>query len=323
MTWSTDSMRRRVRVISDNDYCGDPDGLVQLAHHFLSPSVDLRHVIGSRVADYDPSTGPTAAAESVMAAQRIAELSGRGDVPILAGSNDALIAPTEPQSSAAADAIVAEAMREDTDVPLFVCCGGGLTNLASAWLLEPRIADRCTVVWIGGREHPGLAEPPPNALSPEYNTSIDAVAAQVVFNDSDLAIWQVPRDAYAQVLASRAELLVRMQTQGALGAHLYDELGRMVDLMEEFGLPMGEAYVLGDSPLVLLTALWSAFTDARPTSSQWVDRPRPTMLETGDYGDPVAGSDGRVPPLRIFTLIDTRLLLEDLYAKLALHAAEA
>ena len=76
--------------------------------------------------------------------------------------------------------------------------------------MEPRIAERCTVVWIGGREHSGLAEPAPGDLSVEYNTSIDLTAAQVVFNDSDLAIWQVPRDAYKQVLASRAELVVRM-----------------------------------------------------------------------------------------------------------------
>jgi hypothetical protein len=88
--------------------------------------------------------------------------------------------------------------------------------------------------------------------------------------------------------------------------------------MEEFGLPMGEAYVLGDNPLVLLTALLSAFTDARPTSSRWVVRARPRMLETGEYGDPLGGA----PPLRIFTDLDSRLLLEDLYAKLALHARE-
>jgi purine nucleosidase len=43
------------------------------------------------------------------------------------------------------------------------------------------------------------------------------------------------------------------------------------------------------------------------------------MLDTGEYGDAVEG----VPPLRIFTHLDVRLLLEDLYAKLALHAAEA
>ena len=31
----------RYRVISDNDYSGDPDGLFQLVHHLLSPSLEF------------------------------------------------------------------------------------------------------------------------------------------------------------------------------------------------------------------------------------------------------------------------------------------
>lgn len=77
--------------------------------------------------------------------------------------------------------------------PLFACFGGGLTELASAWLLHPRISDRLIVVWIGGSEYPGLAVPPPGAGGPEFNAGIDAAAAQVVFNDSDLegVSWSV------------------------------------------------------------------------------------------------------------------------------------
>ena len=304
MRWEADSIRPRVRVISDNDYCGDPDGLVQLAHHYLSPSVDLRCVIGSQLSEAYQGPNPSRLEDSVAAARRIAELTRRDDVPIIAAT------------SVASDAIVEEAMRDDTDVPLYITCGGGLTSLASAWTKEPRIASRVTVVWIGGREHPGLAEPAPGDLGIEYNTSIDLEAAQIVFNDSDLAIWQVPRDAYKQVLASRAEMLVRMRSQGALGAHLYDEVGRGVEMIEGFGVSMGEAYVLGDSPLVLLTALLGGY-DPRPTSSRWVERPRPRLLDSGAYGEPADGA----PLLRIFTQLDTRVLLEDLYAKLALHAA--
>ena len=42
-------MSPRLRVITDNDYSGDPDGLVQLAHLLLSPSVDVRAVLGSHL----------------------------------------------------------------------------------------------------------------------------------------------------------------------------------------------------------------------------------------------------------------------------------
>jgi hypothetical protein len=35
-------MTPRLRVIIDNDFAGDPDGLLQLAHHLLSPGGDPR-----------------------------------------------------------------------------------------------------------------------------------------------------------------------------------------------------------------------------------------------------------------------------------------
>jgi hypothetical protein len=302
-----------MRVISDNDYCGDPDGLVQLAHHLLCPTVDIRCVIGSPAASYGPP--PFSADASVGAALQVAELAGRRDISVMAASNEQLASRGEPRASAAADAIVAEAMRDDTDVPLFVVCGGGLTSVASAWLAEPRIAERLTLVWIGGREHEDLAPTPPGELFVEYNTSIDLLAAQVVFNDSELAVWQVPRDAYKQVVASRSELYLRMRRHGALGQHLYDSLGAGVEAMVTFGLPPAEAYVLGDSPLVLLTALWPLF-NAGPSSCRWVERARPRITDTGAY-DPNA--DG--PTLRVFTKLDSHLVLEDLYAKLELHAA--
>ena len=76
----------------------------------------------------------------------------------------------------------------------------------------------------------------------------------------------------------------------------------------------GETVVLGDSPLVLLTALLSPI-DPTPASSRWVDRPRPKITDDGAYRyDPGA------PPMRIFTAIDSRLVLEDLFAKLDLFA---
>ncbi|MBV9950308.1 MAG: nucleoside hydrolase [Acidimicrobiia bacterium] len=306
-------MPPRARVISDNDYCGDPDGLVQLAHHLLCPSVDIRAVVGSPPAPRDPAADGTPAVASVAAARVVADLAGRADVPILAGADEGLIDPMQPRSSEGAAAIVSEAMRDDTDVPLFVACGGGLTSIASAWLTEPAIAARLTLVWIGGREHPDLAVPADEELGLEYNASIDPVAAEVVFNRSDLRLWQIPRDVYRQVLASRSELLVRMAPHGELGRHLFDALARTTDLLNGWGVHMGETYILGDSPLVLLTALLSNFHPA-PSSSRWVDRPRPRLSADGSY-EPT--DDG--PPMRIFTQLDTRLVLEDLDAKLALR----
>ena len=317
MSWAVDRMRSRLRVITDNDYGGDPDGLVQLAHLLLSPSVKVPLVVSSHVRDVDKllfDSSGDAAMSGAVAARRVAELCGRADVAVVAGSERGLVRRSEPIESAAVQAIIAEAMRDD-DRPLFVTCGGGLTEIASAWLLEPRIAERLTLVWIGGHEYPDCADPPPGGSDLEYNTEIDLVAAQVVFDDSDLALWQVPRDVYRMAMASRAELLCRLSPAGPLGQHLFDRLSRLVDLVSSYGMDFGEVYVLGDNPLVLLTALWTAF-EPDPATSKSVIRPCPRLLASGLYEERL---DGR--PIRVFTSIDRRLMLDDLFAKLDLHSA--
>ena len=310
-------MAARMRVISDNDYSGDPDGLVQLAHHALSTSVELVAVIGSHLAVGDPFDPSGRSAQNAAAAARtVLDLAGRPDVRVVAGSEVALLDATTPHRSAGAQAIVDAAMA-DSDRPLYVACGAGLTELASAYLLEPRIAQRLTAVWIGGPEHPGLAVAPPRAGGPElseYNERIDVTAAQVVF-DSPIPLWQVPRDAYRQTLMSFAELDLLVRPAGQLGAHLDDALERVRTMTAEFGMDIGETYILGDSPLVLLTALQSAF-EPDPSSSRYVTVPAPRIADDGSYAP---RPDGR--PIRVYTHLDLRLMFGDLVARLARHAA--
>jgi purine nucleosidase len=317
--WSIDSVQPRIRVISDNDYSGDPDGLIQLAHHLLSPSVDVRAIIGTHLREGDgwaQSSDGDEVAAAVAAAKTIVELCGlNGKVPVLAGAPGAMVDVATPQESEGIRFIIEEAMREDTTDPLFVVCGASLTEIASAYLIEPRIADRLTVVWIGGHEHEGLAVPPPGAPDLEYNLHEDLVSGLVFFNHSELKLWQVPRDQYRHVLASQAELKVRMANKGALGAHLFAALGKVAAWLKTSGYKAGEVYCLGDSPLVLLTALQSAF-EADPASSRYVTMPCPNLLDSGLYK---ANPDGR--EIRVYTLLDNRLLLEDFYAKLELLAA--
>jgi purine nucleosidase len=305
------TLRRRTRIISDNDFAGDPDGLLQLAHLLLSPTADVRAVIGGQLGSIDLSWTETSADASADAARDLARRCGRPDVRVVSGTNLGLASTREPRPSDAVDAIVTEAMRDDTDLPLYVACGGSLTNIASAWLVEPRIAERLTLVWIGGDEYDGHAEAPPDALPVEFNASIDALATQVVFNDSDLRMWQVPQNAYRQVLVSHREFDLRVRRSGPLGAYLFDAFDEHLARPESFGLNAGETVKFGDSPLVLLTVLQSPFFP-EPSSSAWVDLPRPSVTEVGSYGPPVAGRS-----VRVFTRLDTRLLLEDFFAKLA------
>ena len=148
----------------------------------------------------------------------------------------------------------------------------------------------------------------------EYNLLIDVLAGSIVFGDSAIPIWQVPRDAYRQTLATFAELRLRMAEQGQLGARLFAALdGVRTDAFRQ-GFNLGETYILGDSPLVLLTALQSAF-EPDSSSSRHVVRDTPGIARTGSTPPfPVRGRCASTPH------IDCRLMVEDLFAKLQLHA---
>ena len=307
-------VKPRMRVIIDNDFGGDPDGLFELVHHLLSPSVEIRAIIGSHLR---PGDGFDRSKETAThAKQKIEEVLGimnmSGKYPVYQGSNDPLENDSIPQQSAAAKAIIKEAMRDDTKLPLYVVCGAGLTDLASAYLLEPKIASRLVLIWIGGPEYTDLAPPPPGYTSLEYNLGIDIKAGQVIFNKSAIPVWQVPRSSYRQVMMPYSSLLLKVKTQGKIGEYLTAALERVMKMGVKYNFNLGEIYIVGDSPLVLLTALQSSF-EADPSSSKYVLRPSPLIDSQGLYEVNHVGRN-----IRVYTQLDVYLLLDDFYSKLVL-----
>lgn len=308
------------RMIIDNDFSGDPDGLYQLAHHVLSPSVDLPLIVGSHLpADLPWDRSPHQAQDAADKAQALLAAMGRtGRYEVVAGAQVAITARSALPQSAATRRIIAEAMRTDRTEPLVYAAGAGLTDLALAWLAEPRIGTRIRLVWIGGEEHAGLGNPPPGPRETEFNFSIDPVAAQIVFNESDIEIWQVPRNVYRQLLVSQAELRAMAQS-GASGRYLKQQLDRVAEQLAHLPgplkLPRSETYVMGDSPLVTLTALQSPI-QPDPSSSAYVTMPTPRIDAGGRYQP---AGNGR--PMRVYTAIDTRLTFADLAAKLSEEGA--
>lgn len=302
----------QTRVLIDNDWAGDPDDLYQLVHHLLSPSHEIRGIISSRLRDDDPfdDSGKSATNGLSIAKDVFARMGLESTELLFLGSDKGLTDVNTPQDSEAAQAIIAEAMRDDVDTELFYLAGGGLTDLASALLLEPRIAERMKLIWIGGNEHDGLATPPLNAMPIEYNLLIDVPAGQVVFATSDLEIWQIPRNIYRQCLVTDVELRRRVRPFGQLGEYLYDEIAEVLNRVIGQGRVVAESYALGDSPLVLLTALRSTF-ETDTSSSFFVEKPTPHLTSEGAYRS-VRGER----PMRVYTQVDVRLMFEDFYLKL-------
>jgi inosine-uridine nucleoside N-ribohydrolase len=298
----------RSRVIVSNDLAGDPDGLFATAQAVLSTAASLQGIVGTLTAGQFPTTG---AAARKKAEELLNAMGAVGDVPTYAGASAPLTSRTRPQESKGARAIVKEAMRTNTTLPLYVCGGGALTDIASALLLEPAVASKCTLVWIGGGDYP--------AGGHEYNFDQDPLAAQVVFNDTSVPIWQVNQHAYVQCLVTLTELQLKVRPWGNTGQYLYGQLLNQLVTLSKNHFQVGEAYVLGDSPLVLLTALqntYDATGSAGTGTSQFTTMYAPRLNEDGTY---VAQSSGR--QIRVYTSIDTRVMFEDLFAKLQAYAA--
>jgi inosine-uridine nucleoside N-ribohydrolase len=304
----------RIRVIMDNDFGGDPDGLFALAHLLLSPSLDVRAIIGCHLRAGDGFDRSTEQAEN--AAKKASELRAliqtASNVPIIAGSNVAMLNDSTPVKNRAVSFIINEASRTDTQLPLYVVCGAGLTEIASALLTDPSIANKLTVIWIGGLEYPDLALPPPHYSKIEYNTNIDIAAVKAVFNRSTVPIWQVPRNAYRQAIFPYSQLLLQVKPKGKVGNYLCTQIENVMKAAHNWKLDLGEVYILGDSPLVLLTALQSSF-EADPSSSEYVIKMAPMINNEGGYD---LNSKGR--NIRVYTRLDIKLMFDDFLAKLEL-----
>jgi inosine-uridine nucleoside N-ribohydrolase len=305
-------IKPRMRVIVDNDFSGDPDGLFQMAHLLLSPSVDIRGIIGSHLSvkdGFDPSA--TQAENAAKKAKELLQIMNlEGKVPVVSGSNTGMTDDNTPVKSAGVDLIINEALRTDTKQPLYVLCGAGLTEIASALLTKPEIAGKLTLIWIGGPEYVDIALPPPGYSKVEYNLNIDPNAAMAVFNKTAVKLWQIPRNVYRQALFPYSHLVTKVKPQGKLGEYLYKELHT---LMSRVGR-IGETYILGDSPLVLFTALQSYF-EADPSSSFYVVKQAPKINSDGQYQ---YNYDGR--NIRVYTQIDNYLMFSDLLAKLEMNS---
>jgi purine nucleosidase len=310
----TNPVTPRMRVIVDNDFSGDPDGLFQLTHLLLSPSVEIRAIIGSHLKagdGFDKSkTQADDAAKKALEILSIMKMDGK--IPVIAGSNTGMLNDTAPVKSAAVDFIIKEALRTDTNLPLYVLCGAGLTEIASAALTSPQIVGKLTLIWIGGPEYSDLASPPPNGSAVEYNLNIDIFAARALFNHTQINIWQVPRNAYRQAILPYSELVLKVKPNGEIGKYLCNTLENMMKRLSQYHLNIGETYILGDSPLVLLTALQSSF-EADPSSSEYVNRPCPFINASGIYE---SNPNGR--KVRVYQRLDTNLMFNDFFAKLAL-----
>lgn len=114
------------------------------------------------------------------------DLLGRDDLKpfVFKGAPKYLDDEQTPVVSPASEYLCKLAMNYTPEEPLYVVTIGAITNIASALLMEPQIADRIVVVWMGGH---ALHWP----HTKEFNMYQDVAAARIVFG-CGVPLVQIP-----------------------------------------------------------------------------------------------------------------------------------
>jgi inosine-uridine nucleoside N-ribohydrolase len=168
---------QKLRVIIDADAHNEIDDVWAIALALLSP--ERFQIEGFVAANYDNANegaGPESIATS---ADTIRTLLGKagldGKFPVKLGAPP-LRYQFEPSESEGVDFIIEKAMASTPEDPLWIIGLGAATDLASAYLKEPRIVDRVVVFWHGRTEWPNKAN--------NFNVHGDVRAARILFHSN-------------------------------------------------------------------------------------------------------------------------------------------
>ncbi|KQY94394.1 nucleoside hydrolase [Paenibacillus sp. Root52] len=286
---------KKIRLIINTDAKNEADDQFAIVHALLTPRFNIKGIIAAHFGERRTTTSMQESYDEVNNVLELMDLTQ--EVPVFKGSERALPDEETPSMSEGAELIIRESLSDDPK-PLYVIFLGPITDLAAAYLKEPAIADRLTAVWIGGGQWPEGEF--------EFNLSNDINAANVIFN-SNIPLWLIPKDVYATIRVSIAELAVRVKPYGKVGAYLYQQLVDFnLQMGEVPGWPKGEMWSLGDSPAV------SVLLDDHEYGYEM--KPAPRITNDMQY---VHGQSERL--IRWYHFIDSRFTLEDMYAKLQLH----
>ena len=82
---------KKVKVLIDNDFCGDPDGLFALAQQALSPTTDIVGIVGGHLSNNSGgfSNRKDQATESCEIAENVLDIMGlKGKYKVVKGITD-------------------------------------------------------------------------------------------------------------------------------------------------------------------------------------------------------------------------------------------
>lgn len=212
------------------------------------------------------------------------------------GSRTYLSDEATPMHSPAAEDLVRRAMGYSAERPLYVVALGAITNVASALLMQPEIADRMVIIWLGGH----ALEWEDNY---EFNLRQDIAAARVVYS-SGAPLVMLPAQQVVSALATTAPEL----------NHWLRGKNALCDYLVKNTVNEAESYAAGHA---WSRVIWDV------TCVSWLLNDNQRFMRSRLMPTPLPGYDHRwhfpegTPLCRYVYYVDRDSIFTDLFTKLA------
>ena len=287
---------RRVRMVLDTDTYNETDDQFAVVHALLSPERLAVEAIYAAPFHNQRCDGPGhGMALSYQEILRLLERLGRSaDGFAFRGSTGYLDPGGEPPASAAVRDLIARGLASPADDPLYVVAIGAITNVASALLTAPALAEKIVVVWLGGH---ALDWPDTH----EFNLRQDLAASRTLL-DCGVPLVLIPcMGVTSHLQTSVPEIERHVEPHGALGAFLASRFKE-----------------LRDDHFAWSRVLWDVATIGYLLDPAWV----PTDLVSSPVlTDQFTWSvDRRRHPIRCASFVHRDPIFRDLFRKLAAAA---
>lgn len=219
-------MKRNLPIMAvlDTDTYNEVDDQFALAYALLArDAVDLQAVVAAPFSNERAATPEEGMRKSYEEIGRILALFEKDPAGFAwKGSTGYLPARRTPVESEGARRIIELAhIARSRGCKLHVLAIAAITNVASALLLDPEIAQDIVIVWLGGND---LRFP----RTGEFNLRQDVFAAQVIFDTDVPLVWMPCRNVVSILDITLPELRSGLAPAGELGEFLYSRSEELI-----------------------------------------------------------------------------------------------
>lgn len=174
----------KVDMVLDTDAFNEIDDQFAIAYALRSPDkCNVKAFYAAPFLNHRSKSPEDGMEKSYQEIIKVLELANESR-PVFKGSKAYLPDEVTPIISDASNDLIKRAMQYTKENPLYVVAIGAITNIASALLLKPQIAEHIVIVWLGGHAHHFHD-------TKEFNMFQDYAAARVVM-DSGAPFVQLP-----------------------------------------------------------------------------------------------------------------------------------